>query len=174
MIEKGGDWDRRNRLKVYTAYHTLATSRNFTSAAQLLIDALPTFTATELLALESFIQLTLLLATFSQERTSLRTVLKSAEVASFYVPGSVRELPDIEVGDLANALVACEYAEFFRALAVVEEKVLASSRLMSRHKRFFVRELKVKAYRQLLESYRSLTVDSMAQAFGVSAEFVDK
>lgn len=101
-------------------------------------------------------------------------MLKSAEVASFYVAGSVGDLPDIEVGDLANALVACEYAEFFRALAVVEEKVLASSRLMSRHKRFFVRELKVKAYRQLLESYRSLTIDSMAQAFGVSAEFVDK
>jgi hypothetical protein len=32
----------------------------------------------------------------------------------------------------------------------------------------------VLAYSQLLESYRSLTLDSLAAAFGVSVDFVDK
>jgi len=36
-----------------------------------------------------------------------------------------------------------------------------------------VREMLVKAYSQLLESYRSLTIGSLSEAFGVSAEFVD-
>lgn len=173
MIEKGGDWDRRNRLKVYTAYNALQNSRAFTDASSNLVDSLPTFTASELLPLPSFIQLTLLLATFALPRTALRTVLKSAEVSAFYTASGVRELANSEVGDMAQALVDSEYAKFFVALAAVEENVLASSRLMQRHKRFYVREMRLKAYTQLLQSYQSLTIESMARAFGVSKEFVD-
>jgi len=34
--------------------------------------------------------------------------------------------------------------------------------------------MKVTAYAQLLESYRSLTIQSMAEAFGVTEEFIDR
>lgn len=34
--------------------------------------------------------------------------------------------------------------------------------------------MRIKAYAQLLESYRSLTMDSMCAAFGVGPEFIDK
>ncbi|KAG6893868.1 hypothetical protein C0993_012788, partial [Termitomyces sp. T159_Od127] len=34
--------------------------------------------------------------------------------------------------------------------------------------------MRILAYTQLLESYRSLTVDSLSRAFGVSVEFVDR
>ena len=34
--------------------------------------------------------------------------------------------------------------------------------------------MRILAYNQLLESYRSLTLDSLARSFGVSVEFVDK
>ena len=50
MIEEGGDWDRRNRLKVYEACH-LMSIRNFKGAALLFLDALPTFTCTEVITL---------------------------------------------------------------------------------------------------------------------------
>jgi len=33
--------------------------------------------------------------------------------------------------------------------------------------------MRILAYAQLLESYRSLTLDSLARAFGVTVEFVD-
>ena len=33
--------------------------------------------------------------------------------------------------------------------------------------------MRIRAYTQLLESYRSLTLDALATAFGVSLEFVD-
>ncbi|KAG5463187.1 MAG: 26S proteasome non-ATPase regulatory subunit 6-like protein [Olpidium bornovanus] len=33
--------------------------------------------------------------------------------------------------------------------------------------------MRIKAYAQLLESYRSMTLESMAQAFGVGEEFID-
>lgn len=34
--------------------------------------------------------------------------------------------------------------------------------------------MRILAYNQLLESYRSLTLDSLARSFGVSVEFVDR
>ena len=38
---------------------------------------------------------------------------------------------------------------------------------------FFVRETRVLAYSQFLESYRSVSLASMAHTFGVSSEFLD-
>ena len=34
--------------------------------------------------------------------------------------------------------------------------------------------MRILAYTQLLESYRSLTLESLSAAFGVSVDFVDK
>lgn len=42
------------------------------------------------------------------------------------------------------------------------------------HYRFYVREMKILAYSQLLESYRSLTLAYMSEQFGVSVEYIDK
>jgi len=51
MIEEGGDWDRRNRLKVYEAYY-LMSIRQFPTAAKLFIDTLATFNSEELFSYE--------------------------------------------------------------------------------------------------------------------------
>ena len=42
------------------------------------------------------------------------------------------------------------------------------------HYAFYVREMKVKVFSQLLESYRSLTLKYMAEAFNVTEEYMDK
>lgn len=47
-------------------------------------------------------------------------------------------------------------------------------RLFNPHYRFYTREMRILAYTQLLESYRSLTLDYMADAFGVTVEFIDR
>ena len=47
LVEKGGDWERRNKLKVYQATY-LMSIRDFKKAASLLLDSISTFTATEL------------------------------------------------------------------------------------------------------------------------------
>lgn len=46
--------------------------------------------------------------------------------------------------------------------------------LFAPHYRYYVREMRILAYNQLLESYRSLTLGYMAEAFGVSTEFIDQ
>ncbi|GAA5978934.1 hypothetical protein JCM21900_006434, partial [Sporobolomyces salmonicolor] len=57
--------------------------------------------------------------------------------------------------------------------ATVESAHLLPSRLLAVHARYYVRELRIKAYAQLLESYRSVTLESLAAAFGVSQEWLD-
>jgi hypothetical protein len=49
LVDNGGDWERRNRLKVYEATYRLAI-RDFSRAAGLLLDSIATFTASELYA----------------------------------------------------------------------------------------------------------------------------
>ena len=74
---------------------------------------------------------------------------------------------------LTQSLYDCHYAALFRALAALEQTHLLPSRLLAPHARYYVREMRVKAYSQLLESYRSLGVGSLSEAFGVSEEFMD-
>lgn len=58
--------------------------------------------------------------------------------------------------------------------ATLEQTHLLPSRILSPHARYYVREMRILAYAQLLESYRSLTLESLAQAFGVGVDFVDR
>jgi 26S proteasome regulatory subunit N7 len=71
LIEKGGDWDRRNRLKVYRGLHLLSI-RQFKPASALFIDALSTFTATELLSYSDFVSLTVISSTLTLNRVDLK------------------------------------------------------------------------------------------------------
>merc|ERR1719262_11192 len=45
-LAKGGDWERRNKLKVYEGMY-LMTAREWKTAAELFLNVMPTFTATE-------------------------------------------------------------------------------------------------------------------------------
>lgn len=62
---------------------------------------------------------------------------------------------------------------FHSPIAAVEQE-LKNDRLTSPHYRYYCREMRVLAYTQLLESYRSLTLPYMANAFGVSIDFIDQ
>lgn len=44
---------------------------------------------------------------------------------------------------------------------------------LSAHVRYYMREVRRVAYAQFLESYKSVTLDSMAAAFDVSVDFLD-
>jgi 26S proteasome regulatory subunit N7 len=61
----------------------------------------------------------------------------------------------------------------YHFLASIEE-FLKHDRLLAPHYRYYVREMRILAYSQLLESYRSLTLEYMANAFGVSVDLIDQ
>ena len=71
LIEQGGDWDRRNRLKVYEGVHFL-TIRKFSEAAALFLEGLATFTSEEIFPYNTFIFYTALVSIVSIDRVKLK------------------------------------------------------------------------------------------------------
>ncbi|KAI9229738.1 MAG: 26S proteasome subunit RPN7-domain-containing protein [Piptocephalis tieghemiana] len=167
LVELGGDWDRRNRLKVYEAIRMLRV-RDFSGASKRLLETLSTFTSTELLPYRDFILYVVISSLLSLDRVGIKEkVLEAPEVLEM--------LP--EISGLSSYLVSldeCDYSKFFRALAEVDELHMATSMDLQAHRRYYAREMRIKAYAQLLESYQSLGVSRMAEAFGVSEEFIDR
>lgn len=72
LIDSGGDWDRRNRLKAYNGIYLLSI-RSFSPAADLLLDVLSTFTSTELMDFEDVVMYAVLAGTISLSRVDLKT-----------------------------------------------------------------------------------------------------
>ncbi|KXS20430.1 PCI-domain-containing protein [Gonapodya prolifera JEL478] len=166
LIEEGGDWDRRNRLKVYEGIHCLA-NRDFKGAVNLLLDSLATFTSTELMDYKDFVRYTVLASALTLKRPDIKKkVINSPEILEV-----IHEIQYAE--DFVTSLYNSDYKKFFASLALVE-KSLKTDWILYPHHRYYVREMRIIAYTQLLESYRSLTIESMANSFGVSEEYVDQ
>eukprot|EP01104_Vermistella_antarctica_P008904 TRINITY_DN226_c3_g2_i1.p1 TRINITY_DN226_c3_g2~~TRINITY_DN226_c3_g2_i1.p1 ORF type:complete len:391 (+),score=107.01 TRINITY_DN226_c3_g2_i1:261-1433(+) len=166
ILETGGDWERKNRLKVYEALLQMSM-RNFDEAAKLFIDALATFTCYELFSYKKFILYTVIVSIISLDRTQLNSkVMESPEVLSV-----ILELP--HANELLNSLYGANYETFFTSLAEVTD-AMRKDRYLGSHADYFCREMRVRAYAQLLESYQSVQLSSMAEAFGVSTDFLDK
>lgn len=165
LIEEGGDWDRRNRLKVYEGVYCMAV-RDFKRAATLFLDTISTFTSYELMDYTRFVGYTVLVCMIALPRNDLRTkVVKGSEIQEV-----LHSADDLRT--YLTSLYDCQYQEFFHKLAWVESE-LQRDRLLAPHFRYYVREMRILAYTQLLESYRSLTLQYMASAFGVSTDFID-
>lgn len=75
FIDKGGDWDRRNRLKVYKGLH-LISIRQFNRGGELFLDSLSTFTATELVSYNDFVALTIIANTLTLKRPDLKAKVR--------------------------------------------------------------------------------------------------
>jgi len=166
LIEEGGDWDRRNRLKVYQGLYCMVI-RDFKEASGYFLDTVSTFTSYELMEYSTFVRYCVYMGIIALPRNQLRDkIVKGSEILEV-----LHSLPDVK--NFLFSLYNCQYADFFVNLAKVEQ-VMKEDRYMSAHYRYYVREMRILGYTQLLESYRSLTLTYMAQAFGVTEEYIDK
>ena len=75
---------------------------------------------------------------------------------------------------LVRSLYVGNYQAFLLALAAVEENFLSQDRYLSEHRGWFVREMRLRGYQQLLQSYRVVGLGSMANDFGISVDFLDR
>lgn len=165
LIDEGGDWDRRNRLKVYEGCYLLM-ARDFKKASKLFQESVATFTATELMSYKSMIFYCVVTCVLSMSRVDLKKkIVDSPEILAV-----LNEIPHL--ADFMNGLYECDYKRFFTAMVDIQPYILRD-KYLSVHVRFMYRELRVLAYSQFLEAYRSVTIQSMSTAFGVSVEFLD-
>jgi len=166
MIEQGGDWDRRNRLKVYEGLY-LTSIRKFKEAADLFLEALATFTATEVMSYNQFALYTVLVSMVSVDRVTLKKkVIDAPEILTV-----IKEIPGLS--QFLNSLYNSNFSQFFVSLADFTDK-LQQDKYFAPHAKYICRELRIKAYSQLLDSYRSVRLEGMANQFGVSSQFLDR
>lgn len=224
LVESGGDWDRRNRLKAYQGLHLL-TVRSYNIAAPLLLDSLSTFTSYELCSYSSLVVYSVLAGSISLKRVDfkakvvdapeIRAILGDGEDKIAALSGAISSGPgagDEEMNDVTSAtpapaatavnltalgsssgaveaepevdftplaglvksLYVGNYQAFFLALAAVEENFLSLDRYLYEHRGWFVREMRLRGYQQLLQSYRVVGLGSMAKDFGISVDFLDR
>ncbi|KYK54908.1 proteasome regulatory particle, non-ATPase-like protein [Drechmeria coniospora] len=223
LVESGGDWDRRNRLKAYEGLHLL-TVRSYNLAAPLLLDSLSTFTSYELCTYSNLVVYSVLAGSVSLKRVDFKSKVVDApeikaimgdgedkllalsgalsagpgaddlvldqptqqpsatsKAVNLTALGSSTEQPDAEMAIdfsplalLVSSLYNGNYKAFFQSLADVEEQFLNQDRYLHEHKNWFIREMRLRAYQQLLQSYRVVGLESMANEFGVTVDFLDR
>jgi 26S proteasome regulatory subunit N7 len=78
------------------------------------------------------------------------------------------------LSNLVRSLYEGDYKNFFGALGEVETNFLSQDRYLHEHRGWFVREMRLRGYQQLLQSYRVVGLQSMANDFGVTVDFLDK
>ncbi|KKY33546.1 putative proteasome regulatory non-atpase-like protein [Diaporthe ampelina] len=226
LVESGGDWDRRNRLKAYEGLYLL-TVRSYNLSAPLLLDSLSTFTSYELCTYSSLVVYSVLAGSVSLKRVDFKSkVVDAPEIKAILgdgedklaalsgrvsagpsaddpvneddpatqaqaaakktavnltTLGSSSDQPEAEMAvdfsplaKLVSSLYSGRYKTFFQSLALVEEQFLTQDRYLHEHKNWFIREMRLRAYQQLLQSYRVVGLESMANQFGVTVDFLDR
>ncbi|MCJ1441900.1 MAG: hypothetical protein MMC23_002392 [Stictis urceolatum] len=225
LVESGGDWDRRNRLKAYQGLHLL-TIRSYNQAAPLLLDSLSTFTSYELCSYSSLVAYSVLAGSVSLKRVDFKAkVVDAPEIkaiigdseeklaaltgeasagpgagdeemkdASSATPGQAATAVNLTtlgsstenqseneapidftpLAGLVRSLYVGNYKAFFLALAAGEDNFLSQDRYLFEHKGWFAREMRLRGYQQLLQSYRVVSLKSMASDFGVSVDYLDR
>lgn len=164
-LGKGGDWERRNKLKVYEGIY-LMISRSWKEAAKLFLNVMPTFTATELVEFKDFVFYAVIVGVVSMDRPTVRNQL----VTSPEVLSVIKETPELQT--FLESYFYCRYKSFMQSFVKVIDLIRADRYLM-RHVKYFMRSMRLNAYRQFLASYRSVKLEAMANDFGVSASFID-
>lgn len=89
------------------------------------------------------------------------------------VSGNGALSPALSVADSISCTGAAWYC-LCNSYAVWVEGELKSDRYLASHAHYYIREMRIKAFSQLLESYRSLSLQHMARTFGVSEVFIDR
>lgn len=166
LLEQGGDWERKNKLKVYEGVYLMAT-RNFKQAGELFLTSVATFTTTELFPYHILVLYTIITAIVSLDRVSLKKkIIDAPEILTV-----IGEIPALE--QLLNSLYNCKYGDFFIALPDVAD-LIKMDMFLEPHHRFFLREIRIVVYSQFLESYKSVSLSAMASTFGLGVGFLEK
>lgn len=165
-IESATGWDAKNRMKVFRGLY-LASVRQFKEAAPLLIESLTSFTETEFMSFAQIAKYAMVCGILALTRSEINEqLIKSPEILE--VAGEMRYLER-----LVHSFYHCRYAEFFSALAECEQN-LKGDYFVGVHVAFIVKELRIRAYAQILRSYSCLSLEFVAQAFGVTSAFIEQ
>lgn len=131
LLEKGGDWERKNKLKVYEGIYRLIV-RDFQAASKLFVEVIPTFNCPEIMSYEKLVTYSVLTGILNMDRVSIKKKIIDSSEAIVYL----MKLPDIK--ECLESFYQCRYGDFFRVFVNIIELVRNDSYLQL-HLRYFIR-----------------------------------
>lgn len=165
LKDEGGDWEKKNRFKVYEGLNFIL-NKNFKDAGKNFMDALMTFTSYELFDFKTFVFYTAIVNIITVDRKTLKErIIDNSDVLS-----CINDIPHLQ--KFLNSFYEGEYADFFVELYYIIQ-ILKKDFYLSKHYNYFTNEMRIKVYSQFLQSYKTVTIENMANVFGVSTNFID-
>ena len=126
MVEEGGDWDRRNRFRVYEGLFELSI-RNFEKATENFLGAIATFTCVEILDYERLVTYGVISALLVLNRKELKRKVGLFSILTTFLPFPLlqvlkcsdilevlHDLPKIRL--FISSFYDCQYEKYFRTL----------------------------------------------------------
>merc|ERR1719162_1878357 len=166
QLDKGGDWERKNKLKVYEGIFKM-TQKDFSAAANLLLDSVATFTSTEIVTFQDFVFYTVMTSLMGLERNVLKNkVVESPEILSV-----VHERAHVR--EFLFAYYECDYYNWSSEFVGVIDHI-KRDRYLAANCTKVTKDLRLNAYKQFISSYKSVTIGNMAKTFGLTADFIDQ
>jgi len=164
LVELGGDWTALNILRVFEGLAEMRDCK-FKKAADLFIGSIATYTATDLMCYERFLQYAILCSCLAKDRKTLKEkIVDSSDVKEINIP---------LMKDFVSCLVNCDYENYFHLLIRVME-FMKQDLLLHEHVYTYFRAMRLRGYTQYFVVYKTSTLSQLASAFGVSLDFVDK
>lgn len=144
-LTDGGDWEKRNRMKVYEGLYCIL-NREFKEAGKLFIDALMTFTTYELFDYKTFVFYTSICNIISVDRNTLKTrIIDNSDVVA-----CIKDIPHLE--EFLEYYYTGQYALFLSVFLKIIQR-LKTDFFISKHVGYFIKEMRVKAYSQYLRNF---------------------
>lgn len=111
ILKDGGDWEKRNRLKVYEGLYFILT-RELKEAGKLFIQALMTFNNTELFDYKKFVFYTIITNIFHLDRVTLHSkIIENSDVVS-----CINEIPNMR--EFLESFYTGNYKRFFEVFCM--------------------------------------------------------
>ena len=130
LLKDGGDWEKRNRLKVYDGLNYIL-NRNFKEAGKLFLEALMTFTSYELFDYKTFVFYTAVTNIITVDRNTLKNrVIDNSDVVS-----CINEIPHLE--NFLNTFYEGNYNEFLKEFYAIVQR-LKTDFFFSKHYNYFI------------------------------------
>ncbi len=134
LLKDGGDWEKRNRLKVYDGLNYIL-NRNFKEAGKLFLEALMTFTSYELFDYKTFVFYTAVTNIITVDRNTLKNrVIDNSDVVS-----CINEIPHLE--NFLNTFYEGNYNEFLKEFYAIVQR-LKTDFFFSKHYNYLFYQIK--------------------------------
>ena len=138
-VDEGADWDKKNKLKIYEGIYCMLI-RDLKRAAELFLNSIATFTATELMEYKDFVFYAVVTSMVALDRKTLRKeVVHSPDILAV-----IRDIPFLR--QFLESFYECDYRAFFESFVEISDAV-KKDRFLQAHANYFIKEMRLVAYK---------------------------